>query len=240
MRVFWGVMLVAILGLGGAVAAAEEAVRRMITVTGTAEMNVPPDIAIVNLQVQVKKTTEAQAMNEASSRMSVLLRALGDAGVAPEDIRTNALRLSPTYARVIDGVQEAPKIAGYVAQNAVRVVLRDMNSVGNVLSTSLGEDRANGLGGISFDLADRKAAEDVVRREAMSEAIRLAALYADAAGVELGPIISINDSADFGPGPMARGSFGIAEAMSVADVPVAGGEIQITSMVQATFELLVD
>ena len=73
---------------------------------------------------------------------------------------------------------------------------------------------------------------DEARRAAVADARARAALLAEAAGVTLGPVTAITEGGGYvNPTPMFR-----AEA-SAAPVPVAGGEIGVTSTVTMVFSI---
>jgi uncharacterized protein YggE len=89
---------------------------------------------------------------------------------------------------------------------------------------------ANRLYGISFDVADKKAHLEMARRLAVEDARARASLYAEAAGVTLGPVISIRDTPS-GDGPVAFR----ADAMVAAAPPVAGGTVTLGAEVEVVW-----
>jgi hypothetical protein len=92
------------------------------------------------------------------------------------------------------------------------------------------------VNGVSFDLADRQAATDEARRDAVADARDRAELYAGAAGVVLGDLLSISESAVYAP-PMpmydARGVTGAGGE----SVPVAPGSLSLTTSVTVTYAI---
>ena len=94
-------------------------------------------------------------------------------------------------------------------------------------------DGANTLNGISFGLADPVPSTDEARKAAVVDARHKAELYAAAAGVKVGKVVSINENGGYAP-PMMR-----AEAMAGKSdaVPVQAGELSIGASVTVTFEL---
>ena len=97
-------------------------------------------------------------------------------------------------------------------------------------------DGANTLGGLSFGLEDDTEAMDAARRTAVADAQRKAALYAEAAGVKLGRILSITEAGSAMPQPMM--AMGGAMFAREASVPIAQGALDLESSVSVSWELL--
>lgn len=97
-------------------------------------------------------------------------------------------------------------------------------------------DGANQIGGISFVVSDADSLKDAARKAAMTDAMRKAKLYADAAGVELGGCFR-STKQDFG-GPRPQMMMARAEMVSdSAPAPVEAGETSLQVRVNVTWEL---
>ena len=228
-------------GLGGALvalaltmptgAAAEAHVdgpTREISVTGTGEVSAAPDMSIITLGVAAEAPVASDALAETSRQMQAILAALEAAGVAPGDVQTSGLSLQPLYRdRGVEPVTEA----GFQALNRVTVTLRDIAATGTILDLLVRESGANRIDGVRFGLSDPRPLEDAARRLAVEEARRKAELFAEAAGVTLGPVMGlVEQGGGGGPVPMAEARFSMQ-----ADVPVAQGELTISSSVAMRF-----
>ena len=90
------------------------------------------------------------------------------------------------------------------------------------------------MNGLSFGFADATALMDEARRAAVADARRKAELYAAAAGVELGPVLSIQEQGGGGVRPMA-----MARSLDMAEsaVPLERGENTLTAQVQIVWAL---
>ena len=92
---------------------------------------------------------------------------------------------------------------------------------------------ANAMNGIFFAVADPAPLETEARRTAVANARAKAEVLADAAGVALGPVMSIHEGgAAPTPGPVMR-----SMAMEESAVPIAGGEIDIRSQVTIVYAI---
>jgi hypothetical protein len=201
-----------------------------ISVTGEGSVDVVPDMATVTLGVTVSGDTAKAALDANSAALSAVIEKLKAAGIEDRDIQTSGLSLGPVYDYSSSGNPQ--QVLGYTASNMVTVRVRAIDTVGSVLDASV-TDGANTLNGIAFGLTDPVPAADEARKAAVADARRKAELLAAAAGVELGPIVSISETQGFVPMPMMAG----AAFDRSAAVPVAAGEMSVGASVSMTFEI---
>src|SRR5262245_40989985 len=91
-----------------------------ISVTGTGKVTVAPDIAVLNIGVEVHAATVADARRMAASAADTVQSSIKGNGVNEKDIRTQGLRVNPEYsARPAANGRLA--ITGYVVTNTVTV-----------------------------------------------------------------------------------------------------------------------
>lgn len=203
-----------------------------IAVQGEGTVSVRPDIAMVNLGVEVTAPTVAEARDGASNSMQAMQDAMTDEGVAEEDIQTQFFNIYPQYNYA---EERAPEITGYVVSNQVQVKVRDLDNVSAVLDGAIaaGGDAVR-VNGISFTVEDPEEFLADARREAVTNARAHAEVLADAAGVELGEPISINESTNFG-GDGAYPAFQRAEDSMGGSSPVNPGEQELFVTVTVVF-----
>ncbi len=211
---------------------ADELPPALITATGEGRVTAVPDMAMVSLGVQTDADTASTALTENSVKLAAVIERLKAAGIEPRDVQTSGLSLGPRYDySKQDGTP--PAVVGYTASNMVTVRVRALDTVGSVLDGVVA-DGANTLNGLSFGLAEDRAALDEARRLAVKDAAAKAALYAEAAGVKLGRVISIGEAGTFAPPmPMAMEA-GFAKS---ADVPVAPGEMTLSASVSVVYSI---
>ena len=92
---------------------------------------------------------------------------------------------------------------------------------------------ANQIDGPSFTIADPAPLLAKAREAAVKDAIDRAQAYARAAGVTLGPILSIGEGGSYAPQPMARAMAFKADAIT----PVAAGEASVSANVSISWEI---
>ncbi|NDV48195.1 MULTISPECIES: SIMPL domain-containing protein [unclassified Salipiger] len=211
-----------------ALAQAQEAPLPRITVTGEGEVAAAPDMATVSLGITAENAEAGAAMDEASRVAESLLARLDELGIAAADRQSSDISLRPVWSNGEDGTTRG--ITGYEAGNMLTVRVRDLDRIGEVLGAVL-DGGANQLSGLSFGLQEPKPVMQDARRAAVADAMDKARVLAEAAGVTLGPVISIAEAGGgFAPAPMMEMARG-------AKVPVAAGETVVSTQVTMVFEL---
>jgi uncharacterized protein YggE len=222
------VLVSLLLALAGAAAAQEPP--RQITARGAAEADAVPDLATVTAGVDTRAETAGAALAENSETMTAIFAAIDAAGIERRDVQTSQLSLSPVYEPYRDDAAAPPAVVAYEASNLVTVRVRAVDSLGEVID-ALAEAGANRLQGVSFDVADPKPHLDAARERAVADARARAELYARAAGVALGPVVSIREAVDV-PGPIMMR----AEAASAAP-PIAAGTVTLSAQVEVVYAI---
>ena len=93
---------------------------------------------------------------------------------------------------------------------------------------------ANQMNGIDFAIKDSAPLLAQARADAVNDARAKAETYAKAAGVSLGPILSISENGSQGPRPVYMA---MPMVRSAKAVPVAAGEESITAEVSIVWEI---
>lgn len=202
-----------------------------LTVAATGEASRSPDFATVSAGVVTQAAAAADAMRDNARRMSAVLAALKAAGIAERDIQTSRVGLEPQYRYEQN---KAPEILGYQATNTVTVKLHDLSRLGRVLDALIAQG-ANQINGPSFGIEHPEAAYADARRTAVRNALAQAQTYADALGVKLRKIVSIQES---GGGHMPQPMYRAMAAPPPADAtPIATGETSVSVGITMVVEL---
>jgi len=205
---------------------------RTLTVMGSAESILTPDIAYIYIGVHTENVDAKTAISENNTKSQKVIDALKAAGIADKDLRTTNFSVYPNQQF---GTNGESKGITYVVDNTVYVTVRDLAKMGDILdaATTAG---ANSISGIQFDIADKNTALSGARKNAITNARQLADETAQAAGVTLGPIQSINYSSFNQPVPMFAGKGGAMDATS-SSVPVSAGQLTLTVDVTIVYEI---
>lgn len=214
---------------------------RQITVSGTGEASAKPDLAIIGLTVLRTAPTAGAGMEDANKAMAEVIEAVKALGIESRDLQTSGFQISPQYVydNGQDGTQVPPKLVGYEVRNTVSVRIRDLAKIGAVLdkAVSLGVNEGNG---IQFTIDDASALRTEARRKAVADAAMTAETLAEAAGVTLGFVVSIDVSSDaMPPVPMALQMARMASPAPKAqsDMAVESGENTVNASVQMVFAI---
>lgn len=214
-----------------ALASDEEPQKRTISLNGTGTVKLAPDIVSISTGVESDAAIAKDALAKNNAAMTKVVEELKQSGIEAKDIQTTNFSVEPRYDTRDE--DKAPKLIGYHVNNSVFITLRDISKLGEVLDkiVSLG---ANSIGGISFGVANREAVENEARKLAMADAIAKAKLYAEAAGAELGEVMTISEEGGYRPYFEKRAA---APMASAAPVPIEAGTESVSMQVSVTWEL---
>ena len=204
-----------------------------ITVQGLGKVTIRPDLATVNVSVQVTAATAAEAQSKASAAMTNVITAVKGQGVADADLATQWISLAPQYSYDSTGTAP-PKILGYQASQSLTIKVRQIERSGPVIDAAVGAG-ANQVNGIAFSVADPTNAAGQARTAAVADARTRAASLASAAGVTLGTAVSITELSASAPVPIP---YAYDKALGVSpETPVQPGTTDIEVDVQVTFAI---
>lgn len=212
-----------------------------ISASGTSELEVMPDEAIMRIKVETKAKTAKLTQDENSKTMAQVQSALKRAGIASDKIETDQYNLYPWTEW--DNVQQKTIEMGYTLYHTIKVTTTDLDKVGEFISIAV-DAGANGVENIQFDLSDKKKEE--VRRTALQDAAQNAKAKAETIasglGVKLGAIQDISESS-FNYGPIYRGydmmatkAMGVAEEMAPA--PIQPEQISVQATVSVSYRIV--
>ena len=213
---------------------AADNMQRSIVVTGEGQVAATPDRAQVSAGVLSQAPTAAAALTANNTAMARVMETLRGAGILPQNIQTSNFSVSPIYAPFRPDVPEQPqqRITGYQVSNQVTVIVDDLTRLGTTLD-ALVRSGANQLGGISFAFRNPKPLAEGARRAAVEDAAAKARTLAAAAGVTLGPILSIQEGGVAFPMPRPM----MMEAAQARDVSIAPGESTVSIHVTMTYAI---
>ncbi len=210
-----------------------------ITVQGSTEFDVAPDLAKIRFRLETLSQTAQDAQLTNREIGNNVMSALKNAGVRDNEISTTDYRVEkvqewdPTGQKMID--------KGYRVSNAFVVSSKDLAKVGTLLDVGI-QAGANNVESLSFELSDAKQKE--VKTEALSKAAtnarEKAEALADGAGVRLGKVLSLSENSYYAQ-PFYRGDVMMAKAeMGAPEMPptaVSPQDVHISAQVSVTYEI---
>lgn len=204
-----------------------------ISVTGYGEATGSPDIAFVQLGINVSGADVGEAIAESNRVMEAITSALGDAGVDAKDIQTTNFNVWPEE-RFNPQTGESTGDRIFRVENTVRVTVRQVDSVGEVIDAGLSAG-ANQVYGLSFGIEDTAALEDEARLDAVADARARAEQLAAALGVELGEPIAISEG--FGGQAYPVIERAAADGMGGGVPPISEGELTVSKQIAIVYAI---
>ncbi|GIT90746.1 hypothetical protein JANAI61_12040 [Jannaschia sp. AI_61] len=218
------------LALLGATPAVSEPTAARLQVQGQGTVEVVPDMATVTLAVVREAQAAGDAMAALAEATEAVLGQVTAQGIASRDVQTGQLSLQPRWDHSEN--RQAPRILGYVARSTLRVRVRGLDKVGPLLDAAVA-DGANGLEQLSFSVSDPRPGEDAARADAVADALAKAAIYAEAAGLDVGRIVSLSEGhVPVAPGPV------MMEMAAARSMPIAPGEVTQSVTVTLIVEMV--
>jgi hypothetical protein len=208
--------------------AAEEPIRRTLSVTGTAEASVKPDICYLSFTVVAHSQRATLAYKECNKQMDKLDSVIRDLGIESRDLQTTSFSITPDYhyeketdRRISDGCS---------ARRGLSVSVRDFSRVSAMLDAAVGLDSVQ-VGGVAFTVEDRKKYAGQVRVDALRDARATAQAIAAETGVKIKRLMTISEP------ETDNGGWSRIVVQGMTSPSVEPGEVKITHTVYITYEI---
>ena len=161
-----------------------------ISVSGTGEIFIKPDIAQISLSVEKEALSLVDAQDKATEKINKIISFLKESGIEEKDIKTTNYSIYPRYDYL---EKEGRVFRGYTVNQTLEVKIRKIVEAGKILSgaTLVG---ANQVGGINFTVEDEEAVKRQARQEAINDARTKARQLAKDLGIKLGHLVSFYES----------------------------------------------
>ena len=206
---------------------------RTLNVNGLGQANLTPAVAYIYIGVHTEGATASEAVEANKGQTSSLISSIKESGVDEKDIRTTNFSIWPSQQYGPDGT-----ISGtvYMVDNTVYITVRELDGLGDLLDSAISAG-ANTINSIQFDVADKAQALKDARTKAVADAQAQAQELAEAAGVSLGEIQTINfyENSAY-PVDMGKGGGGVAYDAASA-VPIQPGQLTISVNVNLTYSI---
>ncbi len=223
------------LACGGAWAKEPQREERTLTVQGQGKVSAVPNVATISVEVSQEGSELDPVLTQVRKDMGRVLDAVKKLEIAEKDIRTDHFQVNPKLEYDKRG---NPKRVGYGVSNRVTVKIRDLKKTGKVLTAVLGAG-ATTVQGPQFEIDNPQEVERQALAAAVSDGRLKAQTLAEAAGVKLGEILSLNPQQVAWPMP-GRPRYAMKALMvdsAAAEEPISAGEQTLTGYVTIIFAL---
>ncbi len=207
----------------------------VISVSAEGKISTPPDIAYMSFGVTTGRQPNAKAATDVIKKnMTNILVAVKELGIEEKDIATESFYLSPEYDYTTGG--QIPR--GFQATQTLRVKVRDLDKVGDVLTVATTAG-ANQAGGITFTVDNPDAMKAQAREIAIEKAKAKATVLAKNLGMSLGRMTAFSEDGAYAyPTPMmTKANYDMGGAVAQESMPIPAGEQEIVSNVTISYEL---
>ena len=220
--------------LPGVAAQAQQYDGATITVSGVGEILLEPDIVTVSVTVSTTEESPAAALRLNNSTTRAVIAALRASGIDADDITTSNFWLHP----VMSWRDGEPEVVGHTVSNDLRIIIRDLDMVGDVLTTATTAG-ATSVGNVQFGVEDAGDAYNQALALAVRSARSKADAIAAAAGMRVTGIVSIVEHVGWQPPVVARETFAqdAVAAPAAGSVPVYAGDLAVRAQVQIVFSM---
>lgn len=167
----------------------EAASRPAVSVSGSAEVKVPPDEIYLDLGVEVRHKDLDAGKAESDRKVAAVLTSVRAAGAAEQDVQTDYLAIEPNYD--VEVSRTVP--VTYTLQRSIGVRLRQVSGFERVLTSAL-KAGANHVHGVEFRTSELRRHRDAARQLAVRAAREKAEALVKELGGRLGRVLSVSES----------------------------------------------
>lgn len=200
-----------------------------ITVSGIGQAFGSPDVAYVEVGVDIVDTDVAAAFSQANQTVAAVIEAVKALGVDPNDLRTTNVSL---FTEIRYSPETNAESRVYHATNNVRVTVRDVSKAADVITAAVNAG-ANNIYGLNFSIADPTSLERDARVAAVENARARAQHLAEIMGVTLGNPIIVTERS-LVEVPLFRAE---AAGLGGGGLPIEQGQLSVSVQVDVTFSI---
>ena len=214
----------------------------LITVTGQAEVRVPPDEVLFTLAVENVDKDMLVANKQTDDSVKQILAIARQHNVKPEDVQTSHISVQPKYNTDDMPYEERNRtkrvLIGYEVSKTIAIRLRDIGRFDVMLADIL-KAGITRLSNLEFRDSQLRKHRDEARRMAIRAAQEKARLLAGEIGQSIGPAYSITETSgsDYGRSNAMQNIAGVAGDAAAIDSAIAPGSISVTAQVTVRFRL---
>ena len=211
------------------------ALPKVVKTTGTAEIKVTPDRAVIQIGVERQSPTAKGAKSAADNVSRKLLAALKAQGIEDKDIQTTYLDLQPTSY-----YEKHVRINNFTASQSLSVTVRELSKLDAVMDAVMSAG-ANRIDGIEYQSSELRKYRDQARDEAAKAAKERAVALAAALGNQVGKTYSIEEVQQwdgYGYAGMPANTVLNGNDMRSRGPSTAPGQLTVTASVIVSFDLL--
>lgn len=208
-----------------------------IAVSGMAEQEVAPDMAYIDVGINVRADDSETARTQEAQIASQIRRALLGLAITDNDLQNTSYYLYQEYKVDRNGVRTADK---YVLDSSIKVTVKDLDKLSQVIDNVV-EAGATNISNITYALSTQNIIQRQLLATAVENARDKAAVVANAGSRTLGNMLSADINSFDGGTIVAYGANKLRSTTNLAEDGVATklspGKIKLNARVQVVFSL---
>lgn len=208
-----------------------------IAVSGMAEQEVAPDMAYIDVGINVRAADAETARTQEAQIVSQIRRALLGLAITDNDLQNTSYYLYQEYKVDRNGVRTADK---YVLDSSIKVTVKDLDKLSQVIDNVV-EAGATNISNITYALSTQNIIQRQLLATAVENARDKAAVVANAGSRTLGNMLSADINSFDGGTIVAYGANKLRSTTNLAEDGVATklspGKIKLNARVQVVFSL---
>lgn len=208
-----------------------------IAVSGMAEQEVAPDMAYIDVGINVRADDAETARTQEAQIASQIRRALLGLAITDNDLQNTSYYLYQEYKVDRNGVRTADK---YVLDSSIKVTVKDLDKLSQVIDNVV-EAGATNISNITYALSTQNIIQRQLLATAVENARDKAAVVANAGSRTLGNMLSADINSFDDSTIVAYGANKLRSTTNLAEDGVATklspGKIKLNARVQVVFSL---
>lgn len=208
-----------------------------IAVSGMAEQEVAPDMAYIDVGINVRADDAETARTQEAQIASQIRRALLGLAITDNDLQNTSYYLYQEYKVDRSGVRTADK---YVLDSSIKVTVKDLDKLSQVIDNVV-KSGATNISNITYALSTQNIIQRQLLATAVENARDKAAVVANAGSRTLGNMLSADINSFDGGTIVAYGANKLRSTTNLAEDGVATklspGKIKLNARVQVVFSL---
>jgi len=212
---------------------AEQTETPLITVTGSAKVQIAPDMAEFVFGVETRAASLSDAQAENAQRTKAVLESLKKLGVESKDLQTDEIGVEPSFGE--NDMKKRP--VHFSVSRSITVKIRNLAKFEEALTTAL-KAGATRVRSSEFQSTELRSRRDEARILAVRAAREKAELLAKELGVRVGKPFIVRESPNdwyFAAGNTVQNSF---SASGNENTNLTAGMIEISAQVEVSFRLI--
>lgn len=203
---------------------------RLVSVQGTGEVTVKPDMATINIGVQTKDLDAGKAQSDNAVKMDKINKAIKALGVKDDDLQTSQYNIYKNR-----NYNDTKEEEYYVVSNTLTIRVMNIDKVGDIIDVA-SKAGANKINSIDFGVKNEAKYYQEALKNAMSSAKGKATTIMATFGKKPGLPYKVSEANYYGGVVRATYAMDMAVEKSSISTPIEAGDLTIRTNVSVEYD----